>query len=219
MEKKFTLIELLVAIAIISILASLLLPSLGRAREAGKNAVCRSNLSQLSKGYLMTSMDGYEVSRNNGGPSSADTKAGQLLGFWGWGYGIDVNLGGSMGDVQCPTRKGEVSYDYEVMYGINLNLHNVDKETRLFTNQITLPSETIQLGEGKIWPKDSAGGGYQVVSLPTPTGIALENITMVAKPTSPFLMAQCVVFIMLPHKITPNRLTSPINEVQRNALG
>ena len=51
--KKFTLIELLVVISIISILASLLIPGLGRARKAARVGVCINNLSQITKAAFL----------------------------------------------------------------------------------------------------------------------------------------------------------------------
>lgn len=47
MNKVFTLIEMLVVIAIISILASMLMPSLRNAIESGRNISCASNFKQI----------------------------------------------------------------------------------------------------------------------------------------------------------------------------
>ena len=54
-NKKFTLIELLIVITVISILVTILLPSLSKAKEKARRAVCKSNISQLYKACILYS--------------------------------------------------------------------------------------------------------------------------------------------------------------------
>jgi prepilin-type N-terminal cleavage/methylation domain-containing protein/prepilin-type processing-associated H-X9-DG protein len=53
----FTLIELLVVIAVIAFLVGLVLPSLNRAKEAGRSAFCRNNIRQIALGMLLYAGD------------------------------------------------------------------------------------------------------------------------------------------------------------------
>ncbi len=53
----FTLIELLVVIAIIALLMGILMPVLHKAREQGKDVICRSNLRQVGIGANLYAED------------------------------------------------------------------------------------------------------------------------------------------------------------------
>jgi prepilin-type N-terminal cleavage/methylation domain-containing protein/prepilin-type processing-associated H-X9-DG protein len=59
MEKKrgFTLIELLVVISVIAVLMAILMPSLNKAKEAGKRSACEGNLKNLGYAWYMYADD------------------------------------------------------------------------------------------------------------------------------------------------------------------
>ncbi|MBW3636637.1 MAG: DUF1559 domain-containing protein [Armatimonadetes bacterium] len=67
-KKGFTLIELLVVVAIIAILAAILFPVFGRARENARRTSCLSNTKQIGLGMMQYTQDfdeNYPLSGSN----------------------------------------------------------------------------------------------------------------------------------------------------------
>jgi prepilin-type N-terminal cleavage/methylation domain-containing protein/prepilin-type processing-associated H-X9-DG protein len=74
-KRGFTLIELLIVIAIIAILAAILFPVFGRARENARRSSCQSNLKQMGLGFMQYTQD-YDEKLPSGFIFSGGTSAG-----------------------------------------------------------------------------------------------------------------------------------------------
>ena len=112
MCRKFTLIELLVVIAIIGILATLLMPSLQKARESAKTAVCISNQKQIGNAMALYTNDHddkypYHTSWSNllgkvgtSGAYGSTSASAQMR-------PLNYYLSGTGAVAECPSDKGD----------------------------------------------------------------------------------------------------------------
>jgi prepilin-type N-terminal cleavage/methylation domain-containing protein len=121
--RAFTLIELLVVIAIIAILASLLLPSLARAKSKGQGIKCISNLKQLGiamRIWCDENENKFPIAENNMITPSYPNALFPATNPPMITLVLSNNLGGSMGVFQCPNDRQEyfqqqagTSYEYQ----------------------------------------------------------------------------------------------------------
>lgn len=112
-QNPFTLVELLITIGIIALLAGLLIPAAGRARETARRADCLSNLKQIGAGLEMYGQANRFCLPTCGG--SQDPAAGPTI-----REVLLPNLSGSEDVFRCPSdaeyaaRSGG-SYDWNTL--------------------------------------------------------------------------------------------------------
>lgn len=79
MKKAFTLIELLIVIAIIAILASLLLPTIAKAKAQGRKITCANNLRQFGQALHLYAADNDDYFPPEGSGTSMNSETGWYI--------------------------------------------------------------------------------------------------------------------------------------------
>lgn len=164
MKRRFTLIELLVVVAIIAILASLLLPSLRKARDAGYRVACKSNLRQIGIGFhsYIADFDNYFPCYSATTPKYQDPLAALASYVSKPKDGAAIDGSGYYGKVfycpafarKCKDGVGGVQQQYGIINGLIRKIR---------THLITLPSQQIIAGDAA-----NNARAYDIDKMPVP---------------------------------------------------
>jgi prepilin-type N-terminal cleavage/methylation domain-containing protein len=185
--KAFTLVELLVVIGIIAILISILLPTLGRARESAKRTQCLSNLRQIAvlmnmyanqfKGTVPVGYSGvssgsvnessnYYLSRSSGGSGLPDQDPPKKVRYMGLGLFLKAGYvkegpGNSSAMIfYCPSFEGDLFHSFNASdnkWPPSQDTTRCTYSTRGSTNNPDASNPASWATDGVCWSTGSGG--------------------------------------------------------------
>ena len=118
--KIFTLIELLIVIAMIAILAAMLLPALGKAREKARSIQCMGQVRQWTSGFILYANESNDYFPNNLTLGSNWENYNMWYKSVGERINVDIlKVTGAKTMLICPSDKKGFLYNSGISYGYN----------------------------------------------------------------------------------------------------
>lgn len=175
-RRAFTLIELLVVIAIIAILAAILFPVFGRARENARRSSCQSNLKQIGLGMLQYAQDYDEKTV---GPDYGNTGSGAT---YAWRDAVYPYIKSEQ-IFMCPSDSGTNKYSYKApnntpggysfgSYALNHLYYNT---AGIAPADLNLSA--FQSAATTVWVADSTNGGNDFYCADVSQNPVISNTT------------------------------------------